>query len=106
MGNALDSGNIPRNWDKLFVLEAAMHDWIHTEVSQDGQLVRIHKRADNDCAVALMRIHAQAVSEEFFASGDVSTDHSAAADSLLASAACAPWQATLTAEVEANWQPR
>lgn len=106
MGDALENGQIPRDWDKLFVLEAFLHEQIHTEVTVDGTRVTIYKTADNDCAYSLVKTHAAAVSNEFFATGDISTDHSGAADEILAQDACSSQRDAAYLFIEENWSPR
>lgn len=106
MADALDQGQIPRSWDKLFVLEAFLHEQISTTVTVDGTRVSIYKTAANACAYQLMTTHAAAVSAEFFATGDISADHSAAADAILAMDACADQREAAEAFIALNWQPR
>lgn len=105
MSDALYNNQIPRSWDKLFVLEAFLHEDIETVVETDGSRVTIYKTAATPCALMLIQTHASAVSEEFFATGDVSTDHSAAADTILSSAACDSERAAALTFIDANWQP-
>ena len=106
MSDALYNNQIPRSWDKLFVLEAFLHEDIETVVETDGSRVTIYKTAATPCALMLIQTHASAVSEEFFATGDVSTDHSAATDTILSSAACDSERAAAESFIAANWQPR
>jgi hypothetical protein len=106
MSDALYNNQIPRSWDKLFVLEAFLHEDIETTVETDGNRVTIYKTAATPCALLLIQTHASAVSNEFFATGDVSTDHSAAADTILSSAVCDSERSAALTFIEANWQPR
>lgn len=106
MGNALDNDNIPRSWDKLFVLEAFLHDQIHTHVEQDDTRVTIYKTGDTECAYELVKVHASAVSNEFFATGDISADHSYAADQILALDICADQHEDAEAFIAEHWEPR
>jgi hypothetical protein len=106
MADALEQGAYPRNWDKFFVIDAAMHAYVHTDVSVDGRRVQILKEADNSCAYAVIKAHAEVVSSEFFATGDTSTDHSSVADAIIASAECSGFRDYLEAEVAEHWEPR
>ena len=106
MGNALEEGNIPRAWDKLFVLEAFLHEQIHTEVEQEDTRVTIYKTGDNACAYELVKVHASAVSNEFFATGDISADHSSTADDILAMDICADQRDEAEAFIAEHWEPK
>ena len=106
MGNALEEGNIPRAWDKLFVLEAFLHEQIHTEVEQEDTRVTIYKTGDNACAYELVKVHASAVSNEFFATGNISADHSSAADDILAMDICADQRDEAEAFIAEHWEPK
>ena len=106
MAAALESGAYPREWDKFFIIDAAMHAHVHTDVRVDGRRVQIVKEADNACAYSIILAHAGVVSSEFFATGDVSTDHSSVADEIIASVACADFRDYLEAEVAEHWEPR
>lgn len=106
MGAALEMGSYPRKWDKFFVIDAAMHKYVHTDVQVTGTRVQITKRADNACSYAIIKAHADVVSKEFFARGDTSVDHSPVADMILASSACDDYRDYLEARVSAHWQPR
>ena len=106
MGNALDNNHIPRSWDKLFVFEAFLHDQIHTDVKQDDTRVTINKTGDTECAYELIKVHASAVSNEFFATGDISTDHSSSADQILALDICADQREEAEAFIAEHWAPR
>lgn len=106
MSNALDNSHIPRRWDKLFVLEAFLHDQIHTDVKQDDTRVTINKTGDTECAYELIKVHASAVSNEFFATGDISADHSSSADQILALDICADQREEAEAFIAEHWAPR
>ena len=68
--------------------------------------VQILKEADNSCACAVIKAHAEVVSSEFFATGDTSRDHSSVADAIIASAECALFRDYLEAQVAEHWEPR
>ena len=106
MGNVHDNGNIPRSWDKLFVLEAFLHDQIHTEVEQEDTRITVYKTGDTECAYELVKVHASAVSNEFFATGDISADHSYAADQILALDICSDQREDAEAFISEHWAPR
>lgn len=106
MVSALDKDKIPRAWDKLFVLEAFFNEQVTIEIIVDGLRVSIYKTATNSCAFELVKAHASAVSIEFFAQGDVSVDHSSAADDILAMEACSEQRNAAEAFVLEHWEPR
>ena len=101
-----EMGSIPRAWDKLFVLEAFLHDQIHTEVEQKDTRITVYKTGDTECAYELVKVHASAVSNEFFATGDISADHSYAAEQILAMDICAAQREEAEAFIAEHWEPR
>lgn len=106
MSGALHRGQVPRSWDKLFVLEAYMHDGIDEVIERDGQRVIIYKTADNECGYAVIRAHASAVSNDFFGAGDLSGDYSAVADEILSMDICAEYREGAEAFIAEQWEPR
>lgn len=101
-----EMGSIPRAWDKLFVLEAFLHDQIHTEVEQKDTRITVYKTGDTECAYELVKVHASAVSNEFFATGDISADHSYAAEQILSMDICAAQREEAEAFIAEHWEPR
>ncbi len=106
MSGVLHRGKVPRNWDKLFVLEAYMHNGIDETVEQDGQRVTIYKTANNQCGYAVIRAHASAVSNDFFGAGDLTGDYSTVADDILAMDVCAEYREDAEAFIAEHWEPR
>ncbi len=80
----------PRAFDKLFLMETYMkfNKFYTTSVEQSGKSVVVSKIANNRCAYRVISAHSDAVSNDFFAQGNISTDYSSTADSILNSSDC------------------
>jgi len=90
MVGKLESGQNPRAWDKLFLMEAYMkvNHLYTTQVDQSGRTVVISKNAIDSCAFSVISAHSDAVSGDFFAQGNIMNDYSAIAESILNSSFC------------------
>jgi len=90
MINQLKTDQNPRAFDKLFLMEAYMkfNAFYTTSVERDATTVIISKNASTDCAYKVISAHSNVVSGDFFAKGDINNDHSAEAESILASSDC------------------
>ena len=80
----------PRGWDKLFLMETYMkfNGYYTTSVERSGTNVVVSKNANTACAYKVISAHSDAVSGDFFASGNVMRDYSAIAENILASSEC------------------
>jgi hypothetical protein len=104
MKSRLERGRVVRAWDKFFVLDAALFPYYDMDLTRAGrQNLVIHKWADNDCAYEVVRTHAHVVRSEFFAHGDLSNDHSAIADAIIALPACDTYRDELNAFIAQHW---
>lgn len=90
MEKRLSSDQNPRPWDKLFLMEAYMkyNKYYTTHVERSATNVIVSKVANTVCAYDVIAAHADAVSGDFFARGDITIDNSFTAERILASAAC------------------
>jgi hypothetical protein len=90
MVKKLETGNNPRAWDKLFLMEAYMkkHGHYETFVERSGIDVFIRKEAHTSCSYEVLSAHSNAVGGDFFARADVGQDYSLIAEAILASPAC------------------
>ncbi len=90
MENQLLADQNPRAFDRLFLMEAYMkfNKFYTTSVEQSGKSVVVSKIANNRCAYRVISTHSDAVSNDFFAQGNISTDYSSTADSILNSSDC------------------
>ncbi|MDD3575984.1 hypothetical protein [Halothiobacillus sp.] len=103
MENAILSGQNPRAWDKLFLMDAYM-DQGHTyttTISVNGTTVVIDKIAKSACAYELIKTHAQGVGGWFF-HGDIQVSFSNLADQIIALPACDAERDGLNAYIAAN----
>jgi hypothetical protein len=103
MEQAILSGQNPRAWDKLFLMDAYM-DQAHTyttTVAVNGNTVEIDKIANNACAYELIKTHAQGVGGWFF-HGDIKVSFSNLADQIIALPACDAERDGLNAYIAAN----
>ena len=64
----LERGGTPRAWDPVFKLESKLKPYIETEVELDGNVVKVVKTAENECAWEVIRLHAEVV-KGFFERG-------------------------------------
>jgi len=80
----------PRGWDKLFLMESYMkfNGYYTTSVERSGTNVVVSKNANTACAYKVISAHSDAVSGDFFASGNIMRDYSAIAENILASSDC------------------
>jgi len=90
MRHKMNAGYTPRKNDLLFVAEDRMAKYIHYKFDfdkiTDGILI-IDKSADNDCAYAIIKKHADIIQNDFF-KGDLSKNYSDVAKEIIASPAC------------------
>jgi hypothetical protein len=103
MENAILRGQNPRAWDKLFLMDAYM-DQAHTyttTITVNGTEVIIDKVAQNACAYALIKTHAQGVGGWFF-HGDIKVSFSNLADQIIALPACDVERTGLNAYIAAH----
>ncbi|OZB74875.1 MAG: hypothetical protein B7X37_04235 [Halothiobacillus sp. 14-55-98] len=103
MEQAILSGQNPRAWDKLFLMDAYM-DQAHTyttAVTINGTEVVIDKIAKSACAYELIKTHAQGVGGWFF-HGDIKVSFSNLADQIIALPACDAERDGLNAYIAAN----
>jgi len=80
----------PRGWDKLFLMETYMkfNGYCTTSVERSGTNVVVSKNANTTCAYKVISAHSDAVSGDFFASGNVMRDYSSIAENILESSDC------------------
>lgn len=65
----LENGGTPRAMDPVFRLEAAVYEYIHTNVTlKEGSTVEVVKWGENTCSYEVIRLHAQVV-QGFFERG-------------------------------------
>lgn len=105
MENKVESGRVVRSWDKLFVIEAAMHPYIDLHVeypSVDYSRIKITKTADNACAYEIIKTHATAVSTDFF-SGNINKNYSSYADSIMAMPVCYDYLDEMQTYIDRYW---
>ena len=90
MEERLQNDKNPRGWDKLFLMEAYMkyNKYYTTTVERSGTTIVVSKNASTACAYEVISAHADAVSGDFFARGNIMIDYSAKAESILSSSAC------------------
>lgn len=103
MEQAILSGQNPRAWDKLFLMDAYM-DQSHTyttTINVNGTEVIIDKVANNACAYELIKTHAQGVGGWFF-HGDIQVSFSNLADQIIALPACDAERTGLNAYIAAK----
>ncbi len=88
----------PRAFDKLFLMEAYMkyNGYYTTSIEQSGTSVVVSKQAKNGCAYRVIATHSDAVSDDFFARGDITKDYSSIAEGILNSSDCS----TLKSNIE------
>lgn len=94
MKKALEQGNVPRSWDKFFIIDAYMSKYVETNVYRYGTQVGVFKTAENACAYAIIEAHAYVIETEFM-QGVFSQDHSELAISIAQSPACAEYEQEL-----------
>ncbi|HES77218.1 MAG TPA: hypothetical protein ENO09_09475 [bacterium] len=89
MVNALEQGQHPRPWDKLFLMDAYLKQQhrYKTLVSLVNNQVVIDKTANDACTYLMLKTHAQGVSGKFF-EGDIKVSFSNYADQVIASPSC------------------
>ncbi len=107
MEHAIETGQQPRSWDKLFLLDAyfGRAQRIHATVTQVEQSVVIDKVATDACSYALMKTHAQGVHDPFFTQGKIQVNFSLLAEQVIASEACASERDALNAYIDQNLTP-
>ncbi len=68
MGCLLSKGVTPRRWDPAFVAEQKVKKYVKTKVDIENNILKVEKKAENQCAYEVIRLHAQIV-EGFFTKG-------------------------------------
>ncbi len=68
MSCILKSGGTPRAHDPLFVMEARVAPYVNTLVELQNGVLRVYKEADNECAYAIISLHADVI-KGFFERG-------------------------------------
>jgi len=109
MADKTHKGKTPRAWDKLFLMEgyfAQHHNYEVNVTINENNIVEVHKDSDNACSFEATKAHANAVSGDFFATGDTSTDYSFAAEDLLTQEICADYREEIETFIEQNHQPK
>lgn len=107
MKSRLERGRVVRSWDKFFVLDAAVFHYYDMEITRTGEeALKIEKWATNDCAYQVIRTHAYVVKTEFFELGDLSNDHSAIADVIIASPECDDYRDEIEYFIDQYWTPK
>ncbi len=109
MADKTHKGKTPRAWDKLFLMEAYFaqnHNYAVNVTINDNNIVEVHKDSDNACSFEATKAHANAVSGDFFATGDTSTDYSFAAEDLLTQEICAAYRDEIETFIEENQQAK
>jgi|GEM_PF-3337728 len=109
MASKTHKGMTPRAWDKLFLMEAFFaqhHNYGVTVTINDNNIVEVHKDSDNACSFEATKAHANAVSGDFFASGNTHTDYSYAAEDLLTQEICAEYRADIEEFIENNQESK
>ena len=81
------AGITPHRQYLIFQLESEMGKYIHYKMDIKNGALIIYKKADNDCAFALMKTHAYVLKNDFF-KGNLSKDYSSAAKQIINSPAC------------------
>jgi hypothetical protein len=106
MVHALESGQNPRPWDKLFLMDAYMDQQhaYHTTVSLAGRDVVIDKVATEACAYQMLKTHAVGVSGKFF-EGDIKVSFTPLAEQLIASPVCDADRAGIEAYIDQHLEP-
>lgn len=106
MVHALESGQNPRPWDKLFLMDAYMKQqhYYHTTVSLNGLDVVIDKVATEACTYQMLKTHAAGVSGKFF-EGDIKVSFTPLAEQLIASPVCDADRAGIEAYIDQNLEP-
>lgn len=106
MVHALESGQNPRSWDKLFLMDAYMKQqhYYHTTVSLSGLDVVIDKVATEACAYQMLKTHAAGVSGKFF-EGDIKVSFTPLAEQLIASPVCDADRAGIEAYIAQHLEP-
>lgn len=101
MTEHLTQGKNPRPNDKLFLMEAYMksNKKYTTETSINDKIVTVTKQAHTDCAYEVIESHSDAVSEDFFARGDIKQSYDVVAESILESASCEDEKDTIEAYI-------
>ena len=105
MASKTHKGKTPRAWDKLFLMEAYFaqhHNYEVTVTINDNNIVEVHKDSDNACSFEATKAHANAVSGDFFATGNTHTDYSYAAEDLLTQEICAEYRDDIEEFIENN----
>ena len=109
MASKTHAGKTPRPWDKLFLMEgyfAQNHNYEVNVTINGNNIVEVHKDSDNACSFAATKAHASAVSGDFFATGDTSTDYSFVAEDLLTQEICDDYRDAIETFIEQNHQPK
>ena len=109
MASRTHKGKTPRAWDKLFLMEAYFaqhHNYEVTVTINDNNIVEVHKDSDNACSFEATKAHANAVSGDFFATGNTHTDYSYAAEDLLTQEICTEYRDDIEEFIENNHEPK